>query len=105
MIDDWSTPTAEHDRLGVTPRNDERAPTPPPDDALPVIGTSEEDLRVLDAYYHHLALDASEDPSPPTAAEQAQLDTIRAHNDRLLAMTPEDMLAERARRRRWRVPR
>ena len=105
MSDDGSPPTAEHDRLGATPRNDEHAPSPPPDDVDPVVGVSERDLRVVDAYYHHLALDASEDPAPPTATEQVQLAAIRAHNDRLLAMTPEDMLAERARRRRWRVPR
>jgi len=97
MNDDWSPPTAEHDRAAIQ-RKEERAQTPPPDEIDPVLGVSERDLNVLNAYYHHQAVEASQSDAPLTAAEEVQLDAIRAHNDRLLAMTPEEMLAERARR-------
>ena len=44
--------------------------TMPPDDwEDPVDGSSEKNLRILEAVYHEAALMASEDPSPPTPDE------------------------------------
>ena len=43
--------------------------TPPVDWDDPVDGSSEKNLRILEAVYHEAALIASEDPSPPTPDE------------------------------------
>ena len=63
-----------------------------------VLGASEADIRLVDAYFHELALDASNDPSPPTREEQiANAESVAAF-ERLKAMTPDELRAERARR-------
>src|SRR6185503_13559336 len=64
-------PSAEHSRsaIEVKPVN-EVAPAPPgADDVDPALGFSEADLNLLDAFYHQLALDASQDPRPNTPEE------------------------------------
>jgi len=63
-----------------------------------VLRVSEGDIRMVDAYYDELALDASMDQSPPTPEERIELEKLTALSERLKAMTREEMLALRARR-------
>lgn len=64
------------------------------------LGISEGDIRIVDAYFYELALDASEDQSPPTPEEKTEIAKLAASFERLKAMTREEMLAERVRRLR-----
>jgi len=61
---------------------------------------SEGDIRIVDAYYDELALEASQDRSPPTPEEQVELEKLAVSSERLKAMTRQEMLALRARRLR-----
>ena len=111
MTDEWCPPTGEQ----LIPADlDEVTATTTPDvareidasvrsmEADLVLGVSEADIRLVDAFFHELALDASEDKSPPTRAEQlADAESIAAL-ERLKAMTPDELRAERARRLRER---
>ena len=67
-----------------------------------VLGVSEADIRLVDAYFHELALDASSDPSPPTREEQTANAELAESFARLKSMTPDELRAERARRIRER---
>jgi hypothetical protein len=67
-----------------------------------VLRVTEGDIRMVEAYYHELALEASQDRSPPTLEEQIALKKLAASFERLKAMTREELLAERARRLRQR---
>jgi hypothetical protein len=81
MTDDWSTPTGEYAR-------GESAPDDPTPDLDVFDGVGERDLRILDAFFHELALDASNDPTPNTPEEQAEDDALMAWAERLMS-TPE----------------
>ena len=61
---------------------------------------SEGDLRIVDAYYYELALEASQDRSPPTPEDQVELAKLTASSERLKSMTREERLALRAHRLR-----
>ena len=50
----------------------------------PVDGSSEKNLRILEAVYHEAALIASDDPSPPTPDEIDDEDAIAAVVARLI---------------------
>jgi hypothetical protein len=104
MIDDWTTPTDEHDfsrREHVTASPPPNPATRGPGDEIdPVFGVTSGELRIVDAFFYELALEAAEDPSPPTAEEQLAIDNLRSRFERLKAMTPEEQDAERARLRR-----
>ena len=63
-----------------------------------VLRVTESDIRMVEAYYHELALEASQDRSPPTPEEQVALKKLAPSFERLKAMTREELLAERARR-------
>lgn len=65
-------------------------------------GISEEDLRLLDAINHELALDASNDPRPSTPEEDAAVADLLARAQRTMSMTPEQVARERRARRRTR---
>ena len=67
-----------------------------------VLGVSDADIRLVDAFHHELALEASADKSPPTRAEQLANAELAASFERLKAMTPEELRAETARRLRER---
>jgi hypothetical protein len=69
MNDDWSPPTAEHDRPSSDHERTEAPTTTPDGDVDQVFGVSEADVRMVDAFYYELAMDAANDPSPPTPAE------------------------------------
>jgi len=103
MSDDWSPPTGEYERLRIL-ASVEVAPEVEDEDCVdPVLGISERDLRLVDAFYHNLGVQASEDPSPPTAEEQESIDWLGDQFAKLQAMTPEELEAlreERARARR-----
>src|SRR5437868_2617291 len=99
MKDDWSSPTAE---TALPPRPRDGAANGPADDVDPVLGISECDLNIVNAFYHELAVDASQDPSPLTAAELVELESLDASLSRLKSMSREELLAERARRLRYR---
>ncbi|KAB2899469.1 MAG: hypothetical protein F9K40_10255 [Kofleriaceae bacterium] len=100
MRDDWSTPTDEFD---FARRFSEPATPPLPeqlaanDDNDPMLGVTSGELRIVDAFFHELALEAAEDASPPTAAEQLAIDDLRERFERLQRMTPEEEEAERQR--------
>lgn len=99
MNDDWCPPTDEHD----VPGNLDAVPSvATPDQVDPVLGISEGDVRVVDAFYHELALDASKDPSPLTAEEEAAELRMVASFERLKSMTREELLALREHRLRER---
>lgn len=100
MNDDWSERTGERELWTInTPANDVGAPL----DADPVgvlvalDGVSERDARIVDTYFQEAARDASEDTSPATAEEQANIDAIAAFTEQLMATPPAT--AARARRR------
>ncbi len=60
---------------------------------------AEEDLRLLDAINHELALDASNDPRPNTPEEDVADADLLARAKRTMSMTPEQVArARRARR-------
>ncbi len=120
MTDEWCPPTDEHeipDASGaLSPRSEAALGDGPPrltvirvapasDVVDPVIGIGEGDIRMVDAFFHELALDASLDPRPPTAEEQAANTRIAAEIERVKAMSPDELRDEqalrlRARRRR-----
>lgn len=79
MTDDWSTPTGENDRI-VEPSDDANADVLHHDE--------EQDERMLDAFFHEIALEASNDPTPNTPDEQAEDDALMAWAERLIATPP-----------------
>lgn len=80
MNDDWSTPTGEHLRGDYT---DECTPVP---DLLP--STDDADARLLDAFLHELAVDASNDLAPNIADEQDQDDELMSWTSEMIARSP-----------------
>ena len=103
MNDDWSEPTGEHEPWTIPgPANDVGAPR----DADPIgvlvalDGVPERDARMVDAFFQQLALDASEDRSPPTPEEQENIDAIAAFTERLMATPPGEGARSRAPARR-----
>ncbi len=105
MNDDWSTPTGEFEpnrcesasRDGVRLRNRGITPDALDDDGDPALGVTAGELRMVDALFHELALESAADPRPPTPTEQVAVDNLRARFDRLKAMTPDELAAERER--------
>jgi len=81
MTDDWSTPTAEHVRIDATTED------ATPDREL-LQGVVARDLRILDAFFHELALEASNDPTPNSPEEQAEDDVLMAWAQQLMATPP-----------------
>jgi hypothetical protein len=115
MNDEWCPPSGEQlipanldDMTAATTPDAARdidASARPAESADLVLGVSEADIRLVDAFYHEVALDASTDKAPPTRAERlANAESIAALA-RLRAMTPDELRAERARRLRERQPR
>jgi hypothetical protein len=100
--DDWSPPTDEYERPSIRASVDR--PQPVERDWIdPVLGISERDLLLVEAFYHNLGVEASEDPSPPTPDEQESIDWLGAQFEKLKAMTEDELAAlaeERAQRRR-----
>ncbi len=105
MSDDWCSPTGELDPTrggaasgeGARLRNRGETPVELDDEGDPVLGVTHGELRMVDAFFHELALDAAADPRSPTPAEQVAVDNLRARFERLKAMTPEEQVAERER--------
>jgi hypothetical protein len=62
-------------------------------------GIREEDLRLLDAYNHELAIEASEDPRPNTAEEDEEDAELLRRAELTMSMTPEEVAIRRARRK------
>ncbi len=73
MSNRWTSPTVEHGRSAVEAKtvDEGTAAAPAADGVDPVLGVSEADLNLLDAFYHQLALDAAADPRPNTPEEDA----------------------------------
>ncbi len=82
MTDDWSTPTGENDLI-VEPALDEAT-----SDLDQFDDVEERNEQMLDAFFHELALEASNDPTPNTPEEQAEDDALMAWAERLMATTP-----------------
>ncbi len=59
----------------------------------------EEDLRLLDAYNHELAIEASEDPRPNTPEEDEDDAELLRRAQLTMSMTPEEVAIRRARRK------
>lgn len=89
MSDDWTDPTGEHEVFADVPTTEHLLEGR---DALTRVldleGVSEQDIRIVDAFFQELAMDASEDPSPPTAEEQENIDAITSFVERLTANPP-----------------
>jgi len=96
MNDDWRSSTGKR----VTVYTQGVAPPSLSDGVDLVLRISEGDVRIVDAYYDELALEASRDRSPPTPEEQVELDKLAASSERLKTMTRAEMLVLRARRLR-----
>ncbi|MCB9507846.1 MAG: hypothetical protein H6709_02240 [Kofleriaceae bacterium] len=96
MTDDWCPPTDERE----SPRMPEAIPTAtaPSDDLDPVLGISEGDIRMVDAFYHELAVDASEAERPRTADEEAAELRLAGSFEQLKTMTRDELLAIRQQR-------
>lgn len=67
----------------VLPTDAPRRPLPELTDDELDDGLDERNLRLLDAVYHHAALIASEDPSPPTPEELAEEAALARRLERL----------------------
>jgi hypothetical protein len=77
---------------------DEGAPAPPAADGVdPVLGVSEADLNLLDAFYHQLALDAAADPRPSTPEEDADDEWLMERARQRMSMSPDEVRAQRER--------
>jgi hypothetical protein len=100
MSDDRSSLTGKRAALGG--KDKEATPDPRFGNVGLVVRVTESDIRMVESYYHELALEASQDKSPPTPEEQVTLQKLAASFERLKAMTREELLAERARRLRQR---
>jgi hypothetical protein len=98
MTDDWDLPTGEYER--PRPESAEAKPSA----SRRTIGSDEPltsgEWRVVDAFFNELAIEAAEDPRPPTADEQLAIDDLCARAERLKTMSPDELEAERARLRR-----
>jgi len=97
MTDDWSSPTGEYE-----PATSEGAADVPDlarvgGDIDPVIGVTAGELRMVDALFHELALEAAADPRPPTPDEQRAVEYLRRRFEQLKAMSPEEEAMERER--------
>jgi hypothetical protein len=97
MTDEWCPSSGEHSMLtkDVTSNADAAHSA----DADLALGVSEADIRLVDAFYHEVALEASNDRAPATHEEQAANAALAESFARLNAMTPDELRAERARRR------
>ncbi len=86
MHDDWTETTDEREPFANIPTQEY---VPEDRGALPRVvdldGVSERDVRVVDAFFHGVALDASEDPSPPGEGERDDVDAIAQFVARLTA--------------------
>ena len=92
-MNDDSTPPTDQDRPPVTvsvPANDAAAPRID----MPC-GIPEEDLRLVDALSHELALEASNDPRPNTPEEDKEDTELLASARRRMSMTREQVALER----------
>lgn len=104
MSDDWTPPTGEYERPRIMASVEVKAALG--EECIdPVLGISERDLRLVDAFYHNLGVQASEDPSPPTVEEQDSIDWLGEQFAKLQAMTPEELDALREERARARARR
>jgi hypothetical protein len=98
MTDDWSPPTGEHEQPHRDPA-DRTGPSlrPLDGDIEADLGVTAGELRIVDAFFHELALEAAADPRPPTPEEQEAVMHMRDRFERLKAMSPEEQDAERDR--------
>jgi len=58
-----------------------------------VLGVSEADFRLVEAFYNELALEASNDPSPPTRGGAGRNAELVESFARLTSMTPDELRA------------
>ena len=102
MSDRRTSPTVEHGRSAVDVKTVDQVASAPPEaaGADPVLGVSEADLKLLDALYHQLALDASQDPRPNTPEEDADDEWLMDRARKRMSMSPAEVRAQRERDRR-----
>jgi len=97
MNDEWSPPTAEHERPALhasTAAND----GPPDGPSLeidvvldPVLGVTEGDLRIFEAYCYEQAVEDAEHRGPPTPEQQETNAKIMEHIRWLTSTPPEEV--------------
>src|SRR6185369_5986184 len=79
MIDDRCSPTNKRASLRT-----QYASAPQASEGVDLaLRISEGDIRIVDAYYDELALEASQDRSPPTPEEQVELEKLAVSSERL----------------------
>jgi hypothetical protein len=76
---------------------DETSPEQTADEIDPDLAIPVKDLNVFNAYWHELAVIASEDPRPNTAEEQADDDELYAKCLETTSKSPAEVRAERER--------
>lgn len=86
-------------RLGPVTANDEASREQKADEIDPDLGIAVKDLNLFNAYWHELAMIASEDPRPNTTEEQAADDELHAKCLELMSKSPAEVRAERERAR------
>jgi len=64
----------------------------------PVLGIPTKDLRLVDSYFHELAMEAALDPRPNTPEEQAIDDALLARARERMTISPDELRALRRRR-------
>jgi len=97
MSDNGSEASEEHAAHWIAPANDV-LPAPRDEVVDPVLGIPIKDLRLVDSYFHELAMEAALDPRPNTPAEQAIDDELLVRARERMTMSPDEV---RALRRRW----
>ena len=98
MTDDWSPPTGEHEQPHRDPAERTGPSLRPHDDDIEAgLGVTGSELRVVDAFFHELALEAAANPRAPTHEEQAAVMRMRDRFERLKALSPEELEEERDR--------
>jgi hypothetical protein len=96
MNDEWDMPTGEYERLQCEPAK----PRLRNDAGMAALGVTAGELRMVDAFLVEVAIDAAEDPRPPSAAEQLAVADLRVRAEHLKVMSPAELDAERERLRR-----
>ena len=99
MTNDDKTPAFGVPTTAAESVLDEAAVEGTSSDIDPDLGLPVKDLNLFDAYYHELGMLAVENQRPLSPEEQAALDELYARTLETMSKSPEQVRAERQRRR------
>ena len=99
MDSDDNTPAFGVPRVRAVAANDEASREQTVEEIDPDLGIPVKDLNLFNAYWHELAVLASEDPRANTAEEQAADDELHAKCLETMSKSPAEVRAERERAR------